>query len=160
MPVPGTPSYKINTKPHPQLTIINTRHTNIRLRGCATGIPSQVRLLSRFSLLLTCAGCVEIEDSSFIPFGTMEDWAGARASPWNPLVSRLRYASQVIKTLSQYLHPGSYRPFKAIQGNTTTPTRNSQANIYIHVTNLRRWNDANLLFFSCLTFLFLRWFTG
>ena len=44
--------------------------------------PCQVcHLLGRFSLLLTCAGCVEIEDSSFIPFGTMEDLVGARALP-------------------------------------------------------------------------------
>ena len=46
---------------------------SVRLRGYTTGIPSQVCLLGRFSLLLTCAGCVEIEDSSFIPFGKMED---------------------------------------------------------------------------------------
>ena len=43
--------------------------TLLRLCGCATpGIPSTVCLLSRFSLLLNCLGCVEIEDSSFIPF--------------------------------------------------------------------------------------------
>ena len=35
-----------------------------------------------------------------------------------PLVSRLRYASQVIQTRSPYLQPGDYRPFKVIQGNT------------------------------------------
>ena len=45
----------------------------VRLRECTTGIPSQVSLLGKFSLLVTCAGCVEIEDSSFIPSGTMED---------------------------------------------------------------------------------------
>ena len=37
--------------------------------------------LSTFSLSLTCVGCVEIENSSFIPFGTMEDYTWARASP-------------------------------------------------------------------------------
>ena len=43
-------------------------------RVCDTGYPfCQIRLLSRFSLLVTCVGCLEIEDSSFIPFSTMED---------------------------------------------------------------------------------------
>ena len=37
-----------------------------------------------------------------------------------PLVSHLRYASQVIPIRSQYLCPGNYRPFKVIQGNTVT----------------------------------------
>ena len=38
----------------------------VRLLGVRHRHPfCQVRLLSRFSLLLTCAGCVEIEDNSF-----------------------------------------------------------------------------------------------
>ena len=37
-----------------------------------------------------------------------------------PLVSRLRFASQVIQIRSQYLYPGNYRSFKVIQGNTIT----------------------------------------
>ena len=41
---------------------------------CDTGYPFPGCLFSRFSLLLlACAGCVEIEDISFIPLGTMED---------------------------------------------------------------------------------------
>ena len=32
------------------------------------------------------------------------------------LISRLRYASQVIQTRSQYLHLKDYRSFKVIQG--------------------------------------------
>ena len=63
--------------------------TLLRLCGCATpGIPSTVCLLSRFSLLLNCLGCVEIEDSSFIPFRTMEDANRARCltlNPWLPV---------------------------------------------------------------------------
>ena len=39
-----------------------------------------------------------------------------------PEVSRLKYASQAIQIRSQYLHPGDCRPFKVIQGNTTTPS--------------------------------------
>ena len=35
-----------------------------------------------------------------------------------PLVSRLRYASQVIPIRSPYLNPRDYRPFKVIQSNT------------------------------------------
>ena len=45
-------------------------------RACDTGYPFQVRfayVLSRLLLLLTCDGCAEIEDSSFVPFGTVED---------------------------------------------------------------------------------------
>ena len=37
-----------------------------------------------------------------------------------PLVSRLRYASQEIQIRHEYLHPGDYQYFKAIQGNTIT----------------------------------------
>ena len=37
-----------------------------------------------------------------------------------PLVSRLRYPSQVIQTRFQYVCPGNYRHFKVIQGNTIT----------------------------------------
>ena len=35
-------------------------------------------------MLLTCAGFVELGDSSFIPFGTMEDRNRARP-PWFPV---------------------------------------------------------------------------
>ena len=42
-------------------------------RVCDTGYPCHVYTSGRFSLLLTCVGCVEVEDSSCIPFGTMED---------------------------------------------------------------------------------------
>ena len=46
----------------------------LSLRGCVTpSIPSRVCLLRSFSLLLSCAGRVKIEDSSFIPFRTIED---------------------------------------------------------------------------------------
>ena len=48
----------------------------------------------------------------------MGDGKGARCLALEPLVFRLRYASQVIQLRSHYLHPGSYRPFKIIQGNT------------------------------------------
>ena len=88
-------------------------------RMCDTGYPCQVCLLSRFSSLLACVGCVAIEDRSFIPFGTMRDGKGARClalSPWFP--SKIRLPSNTIR--SQYLRSGDYRPFKAIQGNTIT----------------------------------------
>ena len=42
-------------------------------RVCDTGYPSQVCPVSRFSLLLTCGGCIEIENGSFVLFARMED---------------------------------------------------------------------------------------
>ena len=41
--------------------------------GCDTGYRYQVYLLITFSLVLTCLRRVEIEGSSMIPFGTIED---------------------------------------------------------------------------------------
>ena len=73
---------------------------------------------------LTCIGCLEIEDtcSSSIPFSTADGWKTKRwrARCRNPLVSHLRYASQVIQIRSQDLHPDGCRPFKFIQGNNIT----------------------------------------
>ena len=46
------------------------------------------------------AGCVEIEDSSFIPFGTIEDSARVSCFTLKPLASRLRYAFQVLRIRS------------------------------------------------------------
>ena len=43
-----------------------------------------------------------------------------------PLVSRLRFAFQVIQIRSRYLHPGDYRPFKVIQVNTITLAHNDE----------------------------------
>ena len=69
------------------------------------------------SLLLTCAGCIEIEDSSFIPFGTMEDLRQGSRLTLKRLVSRLRYASRVVQqdpnTCTQLI-TGLSRSFKAI----------------------------------------------
>ena len=62
-------------------SLVWSRRQRLGLRRCVAGIPSQVCLLSRFSLLLTCAGCVDIEDSSSIPFGTMVKQGGVVASP-------------------------------------------------------------------------------
>lgn len=50
----------------------------------------------------------------------MGGWKGARCLALKPLVSCLRYASQVIHVRSQYLYPGGYPPLKVIQGNTIT----------------------------------------
>ena len=51
--------------------------------------------------------------------------------PSNPLVSRLRYASQVIQIRSQCLHPVGYRRFKVIQGHTITLAHSDEP--YIHI---------------------------
>ena len=82
----------------------------VRVRGCTIpGISSPVSLLNRFlSLLSYCVGCVEIEDSSVIPFGTMEDLKRGSLPDPEPLLSRLRYASQVMQIRSQYLQPGDF----------------------------------------------------
>ena len=50
------------------------------------------------------------------------------------MVSRLRYASQVIQIRSQYLHPGDYRPFKVIQGNIITLAHSDEPYIYAEIT--------------------------
>ena len=50
----------------------------------------------------------------------MEDESLGSCLALKPLVSRLRYASQVIQIRSQNRCPGHYRPFKVIQSNTIT----------------------------------------
>ena len=80
-----------------------------------------------FSLLVTCAGCVYlVVDSNFIPFGSMKDEARGSCLTLKLLVSRLRYAFQVLQIRSQYLHPGNYGIFKVIQGNTITLARSDE----------------------------------
>ena len=85
-------------------------------RMCDTGCLFQVCLLSRFSLLCTCVGCVEMEDGSFVSFRHDRRLKRGSLPHPEPLVSRLRYAPRVIQIRSQYLHPGDYQPFKVIQG--------------------------------------------
>ena len=65
-------------------------------------------------------GCVEIEIIALFLSCTKETEPGARCLVLKPLVSRLRYASQVIQYDPKYLCPGNYRPFKDSQGNTVT----------------------------------------
>ena len=65
-------------------------------------------------------GCLDIEIIALFLPCTKETEPGARCLALKPLVSHLRYASQVIPIRSQYLFPGNYRPFKDIQGNTVT----------------------------------------
>ena len=65
-------------------------------------------------------GCVEIEIMALLLSCTKETEPGARCLAPKPLVSRLRYASQVIQYDPKYLCPGNYRPFKDSQGNTVT----------------------------------------
>ena len=57
--------------------------------------PFQVCLLSRFSLLLACVGCVEIDDSNYF-YSFRHDGRLKRGSMPHPEppVSRLRYAPQ------------------------------------------------------------------
>ena len=80
--------------------------------GCDTGIPSQVCPLSTFYLLLTCVGCSETENYSFIPFQRDGRLSLGSCLALKPLESRLRCVFQVIRTRSQYLCPGNYRPYQ------------------------------------------------
>ena len=70
-------------------------------------------------------GCVEIETIAVFLSCTKETEPGAHCLALKPLVSRLRYASQVIQYDPNYLCPGKYRPFKDSQGNTATSTYNN-----------------------------------
>ena len=93
---------------------------SVRLRGVLHWYPfCQVCLLCTISLVLSyCTGCVEIEDSSFIPFGHDGRLGQDSLLTLKPLVSRRRNTSQVIQRRSQYLHPGKFplfsRSFEAI----------------------------------------------
>ena len=87
-------------------------------RVCDTGYP-QVCLLSRFSLVLTCVGCVERRQHLYSFRHDVRMKEGSMPCP-EPVVSLLRYASQGIQMCSQYLHSGDYRPFKVVQGNIIT----------------------------------------
>ena len=65
-------------------------------------------------------GCVEIEIIALFLSCTKETEPGARCLALKPLVSHLRYASQVIQHDPNYQCPGDYPPFKDSQGNTVT----------------------------------------
>ena len=65
-------------------------------------------------------GCVEMEIVALFLSLQTDDWTQGSCLALKPLVSHLRYASQVIPIRSQYLCPSNYRPFKVIQGNTVT----------------------------------------
>ena len=98
----------------------------VRLRGCVHGILSQVCPLSRFSLLLTCASCVEIEDIIAALFLSARWKTELRLVPHPETLgfpSEMRLSSRLIQIRPQYLHPCNYRPFKVIQGNTVTLAR-------------------------------------
>ena len=76
--------------------------------------------MSTFSLLLTCVGCIEIPWQKIAALFLSARWK-TKLRPDTPLVSRLRYAAFLeMQIRSQYLRPGNYRPFMAIQGNTIT----------------------------------------
>ena len=78
-------------------------------------------------------------DNSFIPFLHEGTEPGARCIALKPLVSHLRYASQVINLLllehdPNYLCPGNYQPSKDSQGNTVTiPIENNTANFKLNL---------------------------
>ena len=78
-------------------------------------------------------GCFEIEDSSFIPLQHDGKMSLGSCLALKPLVSRLRYASQVIRIRSQYLCPGNYRSFRVIQGDTITLAHSDEP--YMHKYN-------------------------
>ena len=84
-------------------------------------------------------GCVEIEIIALFLSCTKETEPGARCIALKPLVSHLRYASQVINLLllkhdPNYLCPGNYQPSKDSQGNTVTiPIENNTANFKLNL---------------------------
>ena len=66
-------------------------------------------------------GCVEIEIIALFHSCTKETEPGVRCLALKPLVSYLKYASQVIQYDANYPCPrGNYRPFDDSQGNTVT----------------------------------------
>lgn len=72
-------------------------------------------MLSKFSLILTCVDCPRIEEGQLYSIPITKE-AGTRPPPLagKPLVSHLRYASEVL------LQPGNYQPFQESQGNNIT----------------------------------------
>ena len=64
---------------------------------------------------------------------------GLVASPWNPLVSPLRYAPEMIQIHSEYLRSGGYRPFKVIQGNTKTLAHSDEPHMQKYGKFIETW---------------------
>ena len=73
-----------------------------------------------FSLLLNLVADLRLEIAAL--FLSLHDGRLGKGSSLavKPLVSHVRYASQVIPTRSSYLCPGNYRFIKVIQRNTVT----------------------------------------
>ena len=76
-------------------------------------IPVSQRRFAYYDARSRCHSLVRLRwdgDSSFIPFFARCDWTQASCLALKPLVSPLRYGSQVISIRSPYLCPGNY-PF-------------------------------------------------
>ena len=90
-----------------------------------SSIPYEVRLLSRFLLLLACTDHVEVKEEQLCPAILERNRLSQRGSDrprLEPLFSRRRYASQEATQLRSHdLHSGKYyRSLKVFQGNTIT----------------------------------------
>ena len=79
------------------------------------------------------SSCVEVEDSSFIPFLHDGRLSGGSCFALKPLVSHLAYASEVIPIRSQYLLAQVITGLvKVIQGNTITLAHSDEPYLQKH----------------------------
>ena len=104
-------------------------------------IPGKVCLLSWYSLVLTCVVCLEMKEEQFFSFRARGD-EESLASVGKPLVSHLRYASQVLQTRSQYLDAGNYQAFSLIQSSTIALAHSDEPYIYAELWEIRGNPDS------------------
>ena len=97
-----------SSKHHPKWW--TSSRASVRLRWVRHRYPSVGLPIMHVLVVTHFHSRVEIGDSSFIPF--LHDGRLRRGSclALKPLVSPLRYASQVMPIRFQYLCPGNYRP--------------------------------------------------
>ena len=92
-------------------------------------IPGQVCLLSRYSLVLTCVACLEIEEQLY-SFRARRRLRPRSCLSGKPLVFHRRYAFLVLQLRSQCLNPGNYQAFNLIQH--TKQCHNSIKTLLLH----------------------------
>ena len=77
-------------------------------------------LLSRYSLVLTCVVCLDVEEEQLHYFRTRWRLRPSSCLSGKLLVFRLRYAFQVLQIRSQCPNPGNYRAFNLIRSSIIT----------------------------------------